>query len=156
MFSSCSLPSHPSPSALLILYHQSPNIAFLPPSNTAMHFSTTLLGLATLATAIDVSLWDGSNCGGSGIVWRNVDPNVCCAWNNDLHQSARWEAIPVSWHLNVSAYRRNNCEQLVTSRDTNDQATVCLGGESSLLFLFVFKTSFYSARCDADVKYTSL
>ncbi|KAJ4373058.1 hypothetical protein N0V83_003349 [Neocucurbitaria cava] len=93
-----------------------------------MHFSTILLGFAAAATAIDVRMYDNGNCGGGFYEWKNVDPKVCCARNNDHHSSAEWRAIPTNWHLNVGAYRQNNCEVLVASRDTNDQASVCLTG----------------------------
>jgi hypothetical protein len=97
-----------------------------------MHFSTILFGFAAMASAIDVKMFDNANCGGGAIVWRNINPNVCCAWNNDHHNSAEWSAIPTNWQLNVGAYRNGNCGALVTSRDVNDQASVCLTGESSV------------------------
>jgi hypothetical protein len=97
-----------------------------------MHFSAVLLGFAAAATAVDVRLYDNANCGGGFVEWKNVNPNVCCGWNNDAHSSAEWRAIPFDWHLNVGAYRNNDCNSLVASRDTNDQSAVCVSGKSSL------------------------
>jgi hypothetical protein len=97
-----------------------------------MQFSAVLLGFAAAATAVDVRLYDNANCGGGFVEWKNVNPNVCCGWNNDAHSSAEWRAIPFDWHLNVGAYRNNDCNSLVASRDTNDQSAVCVSGKSLL------------------------
>jgi hypothetical protein len=96
-----------------------------------MHLSTPvqLLSFATLATAIDVKLFDNTQCSGPGVTWTNVQPNVCYAWNNDAHGSALWSAIPWQWHTNMGAYRNGDCKTLVTSADVNDHPNLCLGGE---------------------------
>jgi hypothetical protein len=96
-----------------------------------MHPSTPLLLLASLGTvtAIDVSLWLNPNCGGPGLVWRNINPTVCCSVSDLRYASARWDAIPQIWTINVGAYRSGGCNALAASRDTNDKASVCIGGE---------------------------
>ncbi|KAF2031451.1 hypothetical protein EK21DRAFT_110821 [Setomelanomma holmii] len=98
-----------------------------------MYLSMVLPGFKTVATAIDTFLWTNTDCSGVGVGCPNMDPKVCCAINNDHHASATWQAIPLTRHINVGAYRQNNCEVLVASCDSNDQATVCVGASGRIL-----------------------
>lgn len=124
----------------------------VPHSLVKMHYTNplALLGLATTAVAIDISLWWNCDddcaptaCSGIPAFCRGANPNYCC-WVPDLLPPADdigFQFIPTNWRLSLWSFAEKGCTPLSVNDFTTShgRTTVCLrngGLKNSGLYLF--------------------
>ena len=95
-----------------------------------MRFSSIILGLAAVASAVDIRFFSGSKCGGGALVQcGNQPPNKCCQ-NSYKVNSVGVYAIPSNWKLVTRSYRNgNSCASgdKVHEFNSNGATWVCHG-----------------------------
>ncbi|KAK0120062.1 hypothetical protein ONS95_011475 [Cadophora gregata] len=89
---------------------------------------TFLLGLATVASAIEIRFYGNNGCSGRFNSCWNVNPNQCC--NQAEMNSISFEFIPSNWRITVKGYDQNACNRQKAQLNTVGQTRMCIGGDA--------------------------
>ncbi|RYO95459.1 hypothetical protein DL766_007767 [Monosporascus sp. MC13-8B] len=90
-------------------------------------FQDILLGLFATASAIDIYLHVGGDCGGNAVVCVGINPNTCCSTSDiDIFPTVGFRGIPTHWNLECKGHSGGRCNRLREVQPARNTNFVCL------------------------------
>ncbi|KAG8162009.1 hypothetical protein KVR01_007774 [Diaporthe batatas] len=87
-----------------------------------MKFSIAISSLVAAVSAVDLYFHSNNDCGGSGVICRDANPNWCCSGTG---RSVAVRGIPSGWALQCRGYSGAGCSTLMTISGNNGNPWIC-------------------------------